>query len=273
MSNKVFEEAAKKERESKEKNKEEQALKKKNETLIVAPLSESKKKDDEIKEEDEFIEPEENYNETNDEVIEESRDDIEREDDNSESQGDRLIIEPVRKDSQSENSDSGKSVSPLEAIEGAIEESGIKNMLTDTEEEVVDNYIKNSKVPGSVSGNSSQDNKKSKEPDMESTAKMAAGVLGKFKDYITSDKFDKTCEDAAKKHGVKKNIVKSKMISGFLGTIADTLGLTIKVGGDIILGAVGFISAIIERIVEFAVDSLLKLVSVLTLNCGDVINS
>ena len=270
MCNKVFEEAAKRDRESKENNKEEETMENKKETLIVSPLSEVNKENDKPEKDEEFIEPNDTNDERVDEIPSDSMEDFDREDESSESQGDRLVIKPIGEDTTNENSESLKVSDPLKAIDGAIEESGIKDMLTDSEEEVVDNYINNSKIPESMSASQA---KVIKVSDEESTAQMAVGVLQKFKDYITSDKFDKACEDAGKKYGVKKNIVKSKMISGFLGTIADTLGLTITIAGDIILGAVGFIATIIERIVEFTVDSLLKLVSVLTLNCGEVVNS
>lgn len=271
MCNKVFEEAAKRDKEFKEKDKEDRLMDNK-ESLIVTPLSECEGSVAESKE-DEFIEPDEDRDEYEEEVERVTEKDVEKVENkcvNECTTGEKLIIAPIGGDEGVKITKNVKD--PLEAIDNAIQESGIKNMLTDDEEEVVDNFIKNSKVSESVNSNASQV-KVTKTSENESTAEMAIGVLDKFKKYITSEKFDKACESSAKKHGVKKNIVKNKMISGFLGTIADTLGLTISIAGDIILGAVGFISTIIEKIVEFAVDSLLKLVSVLTLNCGDVVNS
>jgi hypothetical protein len=102
----------------------------------------------------------------------------------------------------------------------------------------------------------------------EGLAGEAMSLLGKFKSYIGSDKFDKVCADAADRNGVDKSVVQNSFIKNVLGTIANALNLTVSIAGDIIKGAVGFIDTIISTAVNFTTSTLHKLVKVLTLNCG-----
>jgi SepF-like predicted cell division protein (DUF552 family) len=96
----------------------------------------------------------------------------------------------------------------------------------------------------------------------------AMSLLGKFKEYVGGDKFDKVCADASQRHGVDKSVVKNAFVKNALGTIANALNLTVSIAGDIIKGAVGFIDTIISTVVNFTTSTLHKLVKVLTLNCG-----
>ena len=98
----------------------------------------------------------------------------------------------------------------------------------------------------------------------------AASLLNNIKDYINGSKFDETCEKTAKKTGVKKEIVKNAFVKNILRGIADTLGLVITTTGNLVIGAVNFIDKIIASIINFSVDSLMKLINMLTLNCGTI---
>jgi len=102
----------------------------------------------------------------------------------------------------------------------------------------------------------------------DSLAGEAMSLLGKFKEYIGGDKFDKVCADAADRNGVDKSVVQNAFVKNALGTIANALNLTVSIAGDIIKGAVGFIDTIISTAVNFTTSTLHKLVKVLTLNCG-----
>lgn len=102
----------------------------------------------------------------------------------------------------------------------------------------------------------------------DSLAGEAMSLLGKFKEYIGGDKFDKVCADASQRHGVDKSVVQNAFVKNALGTIANALNLTVSIAGDIIKGAVGFIDTIISTAVNFTTSTLHKLVKVLTLNCG-----
>lgn len=105
--------------------------------------------------------------------------------------------------------------------------------------------------------------------DVSKIAGEATNILNNIKDFISGDKFDEQCEEAAKKHNVDKEIVKNSFVKNILRAIGNTLGLVVVTTGDVITGAVCFISRIINTIVDFAVDSLLKLINMATLNCAN----
>lgn len=98
----------------------------------------------------------------------------------------------------------------------------------------------------------------------------AMSLLGKFKEYIGTDRFDEACQNAADRNGVDKAIIKNAFVKNALGTIANALNLTVHITGEIIKGAVSFIDTIIATVVNFSTSTLHKLVTVLTLNCGSV---
>ena len=108
--------------------------------------------------------------------------------------------------------------------------------------------------------------------DVSNIAKDIAGeatnLLNNLKDYITGNKFDDKCQKAEKETGIKKEIIKNAFVKNILRAIADTLGLIITTTGNIILSAVAFIEKLIGSAVNFTQDVLLKLINVLTLNCG-----
>lgn len=160
-------------------------------------------------------------------------------------------------------------ISSIDAINNAIEDIGVDcETLSNDEVEIIDNYIENTKIHYSDS-EASLNEKKLSVGENEKIVKDTKDILEKFKEYITSNKFDKKCEIASEKYGVKKKIVKNKVISGFLGTIANVLGLTITIGGDIIISAINFIAYVINKIILFSIDSLKKIITLLTLNCGE----
>lgn len=113
-----------------------------------------------------------------------------------------------------------------------------------------------------------------KEKDTADDKKSAVDVLSKFRNYITSIKFDLKCRKLAKDKGYSyKNykIFKRGIVHNILQKIADVFGLAVCVVGDILTYAVEFLSCIICRMVNFTVGICRKLINVLTLNCGTVL--
>lgn len=96
----------------------------------------------------------------------------------------------------------------------------------------------------------------------------ARNLLAGFKDYISSNKFDKKCQEKAEEKGVEKTVIKDSFIRNFLGMIANALNLTINIAGDLIKSCVAFVEKIISTIINFTSEALHKLVTLLTLNCG-----
>lgn len=93
--------------------------------------------------------------------------------------------------------------------------------------------------------------------------------LNGFKDYISSTKFSFKCKEVADKYNADATIVKNGFISGILNKIANVLGFTITLTGDLIQYAISFITCVITNIVYFSCNVLLKLTNLLTLGCGD----
>lgn len=166
-------------------------------------------------------------------------------------------------------------IDSIKAIENAIKDAGLESELLESENKVVEEFINKTKVVKPVSKNEAERIVVSKKTapvenlNHEDVQIQAVGLLEKFKSYVTSAKFDKKCETAAQKHGVKKDIVKNKVVAGFLGTVADVLGISITLIGDVLMSAVNFIAFIVNKVLEFAVDNLRKLITLLTLNCGE----
>lgn len=104
----------------------------------------------------------------------------------------------------------------------------------------------------------------------ESLGNMLKDVLGGFMSFIQGDDFEAKCEGKAQEYGVNSTIVKNAFIRNTLGTIANALNLTVHLTGDIIKGAVGFITTIIGNIVNFGVSTLHKLITIVTMNCGTI---
>ena len=141
-------------------------------------------------------------------------------------------------------------------------ETVMEELKNDTEE--VETIEAEQVEAAELDGNTSED--------VSNIAKDIAGeatnLLNNLKDYITGNKFDDKCQKTEEKTGVKKEIIKNAFVKNILRAIADTLGLVITTGGNIILSAVAFIEKLIGSAVNFTQDVLLKLINVLTLNCG-----
>ena len=105
----------------------------------------------------------------------------------------------------------------------------------------------------------------------EDNSKTAKEKLLGLADYIRSAKFKFDCKKAGLKHGVKGEIVKNAFLKNILSKIAGVLGLTVNFIGDLIQVGVKLISYVICKITSTANDILLKLINVLTFNCGSII--
>jgi hypothetical protein len=108
-----------------------------------------------------------------------------------------------------------------------------------------------------------------KEQDDLNSKKTATNVLVKFRDYITSARFKMKCFFDSKETGVNYKVLKNGYISRILGKIADVLGLTIDVCGEVVMYAVKFITNLINSVVNLAVTLVKKIISLFTLNCGE----
>ena len=165
---------------------------------------------------------------------------------------DSVVIEVTAKDIDTDN-DSIASFTPDSVEVHKAEE------LTKEEAEKIDKML-----------SQNEENDSSMEDKASDLAGEAKDLLNKFKNYISGDKLDEKCEEAEKRTGVKKDIIKNAFVKNGLRTIADALNLTISIAGDVVIGAVKFIENIILNIVNFATGTLHKLITAVTLNCGSV---
>lgn len=97
----------------------------------------------------------------------------------------------------------------------------------------------------------------------------AVAVLTKFKNYISGARFKAKCFFEAREKNVSYQVIRCKYIRNVLGKIADVLGLTIEITGEIILYTVKFLSNLINSVVNLAVTLVKKIISLFTLNCGE----
>lgn len=103
--------------------------------------------------------------------------------------------------------------------------------------------------------------------------KDAINILTKFKNYITSAKFNIKCMYEAKANGTSYQIVKNGYVGKILGKIADILGLVIDITGEVIMYAVKFLTMLINSVVDLATTVVKKIISLFTLNCGETCNN
>lgn len=160
--------------------------------------------------------------------------------------------------------------------DAVVEASSNKKIEFDSNEQMTDNKaekilsdisMKDDEVEH-VEAERVQEVQETQEDVFNTVAGDAAALLGGIKEYIQSKGFEDKCKESAQKVGVQKEIVKNAFIKNILGGIANALGLSITVTGNLIIGAVNFIETIITTIVNFATSSLLKVIQVVTLNCG-----
>ena len=165
----------------------------------------------------------------------------------SEPKTENVIIEVTGKE------DNKKDSSNIEFVPEDINDSMKVDELTEEESNKIDEMFKEEELQQDQSSD---------------LAGEAKDLLNKFKNYISGDKLDEKCEEAEKRTGVKKDIIKNAFVKNSLRTIADALNLTISIAGDIIIGAVNFVENIIRNIVNFTTGTLHKVITAVTLNCG-----
>lgn len=93
-------------------------------------------------------------------------------------------------------------------------------------------------------------------------------TLKNFKDYIHSVRFKAKCAKKSAQTGLRYTIVRNFYVKSILEKIADILGLTLSITGDMISYAVEFVGRIINCIVDFAISICKKIIRVFTLDCG-----
>ena len=102
----------------------------------------------------------------------------------------------------------------------------------------------------------------------EKAEKKATSILSKFCEYIKSIGFKLKCKRVSLKTSVSADIIQNNFVRSVLGKIADVSGIVINFAGNVIKCAVSFIANIITNVSNFACNVLLKIVNIVTLNCG-----
>lgn len=100
--------------------------------------------------------------------------------------------------------------------------------------------------------------------------KTTKETLEGFLKYIRSSNFETKVNNVSKQYNIPKKLVKNNFIAGILGKIADILHLTIAITAEIVKRAIEFISAIINKLVDFSYNVCIKITNLFTLNCGSM---
>lgn len=158
---------------------------------------------------------------------------------------DNFVIEVNASDSETLNSVTANTAE--ETVSTVKEEK-----LTDEEVEIINESIGENKTEEFSIGDTAQK------------------ILDGFKHFIQDEDFDAKCQSKGKEYGVDSEVIKNTFVKNALGSIANALNLSVHITGDIIKGAVGFIETIISNIVNFAVGTLHKVITMVTLNCGSI---
>lgn len=170
---------------------------------------------------------------------------------NNENNDENVVIEVVAEECETTSKD--KVVEAAQGLKKDIQETIAKEEeLTDAETEAIHKVLGNGEVQE------------------ESLGDALKGVLGGFMSFIQGEDFEAKCEGKAQEYGVDSTIVKNAFVRNVLGSIANALNLTVHLTGDIIKGAVGFITTIIGNVVNFGVSTLHKLITIVTMNCGTI---
>ena len=96
----------------------------------------------------------------------------------------------------------------------------------------------------------------------------ATSVLQRFLEYIESLRFKLKCKKVSLKTGVNPDIIQNNFVKSVLGKIADVLVIVINITGNVIKCAASFIANVILNVTNFTCNVLLKIVNIVTLNCG-----
>lgn len=104
----------------------------------------------------------------------------------------------------------------------------------------------------------------------EEVVENATSVLNRFCEYIKSFKFKFKCKKISLKTGVSSDIIQNNFVKSVLGKIADVLGIVINFAGNVIKCATSFIANVITNVANFTCNVLLKIVNIITLNCGSL---
>lgn len=116
----------------------------------------------------------------------------------------------------------------------------------------------------------SKEEEKVEEEKVEEVRKETKDILQGFLKYIRSIRFEKKIDNMSKTYQLDKKIVRNHFIKKILGKIADILHLAIAITAEIIKYVAEFISAIINKVVEFSYSVCTNLINLFTLNCGTV---
>lgn len=106
------------------------------------------------------------------------------------------------------------------------------------------------------------------ESGVEEARENTTTMLKRFLAYIRSIRFFNKCKSMSVKHNVKYKVIKNYFIRTMLEKIADILHLTITITAEIVSGVVEFIYSIINKVIYFCKDICIRLITLLTFNCG-----
>lgn len=130
--------------------------------------------------------------------------------------------------------------------------------------EMVDNDCSNSKKDEEIFEECFEESVKAQADQKEK--KEAFDVLSKFKNYISSQKFQDKASELSGKYGIPKKKIIKNFLGSFLGMVSDICHVAIGFMQDALTVAINSIDYILKNMVNMSANMLRGLVRVCTLN-------
>lgn len=89
-------------------------------------------------------------------------------------------------------------------------------------------------------------------------------TLKKISTMLSSKGFERKCKEQAKKYGVNEKYIKNTYAGTILNKIGEVTGNIIEFVGEAFCYLVRLVSYVLQKIMDFAVSALSKLVNILT---------
>lgn len=89
-------------------------------------------------------------------------------------------------------------------------------------------------------------------------------TIRKVSEMLRGKSFSKKCKEQAKSYGVNERMIKNVYASSVLNAIGETTGVVLEIVGEAFNYLTRFISFVLQRVMDFTVSLLTKIVNVIT---------
>lgn len=103
----------------------------------------------------------------------------------------------------------------------------------------------------------------SKEQEEKEKVKLA-DTIKRVSEMLRGKSFSRKCKEQAKAYGVNEKIIKNSYALSILNAIGNTTGVVLEIVGEAFNYLVRFIAFVLQRIMDFTVGILTKIVNAIT---------